>query len=348
MRAGPAVVAALAVWAAEAVAPAQAGPQQAAVQVALRALGLYDGAVDGVTGPETRAALEAAQRRAHLPQTGVLDRRTRLSLGPLGRPLFGARVLVRGDFGLDVSTLQFMLERRALYHGALDGYYDRLTATAVESFQRRDGLTVDGVVGARTAAALLRRLPAARAHARVYVVQPGDSLTAISKRFGVTLGKLAHANRLDPSHVLLIGTRLVIPATPEQSPAKAAVVRARLDFWARRLGVSSSLVRALAWMESGYQPGLVSSAGARGVLQLLPSTRQYVQTVLVGHPLPRTLDGDVEAGVLLIRHLLAEFGGDQRLALAAWYQGAAAVRQRGLYAVTKPFVADVLALEARM
>ena len=40
--------------------------------------------------------------------------------------------------------------------------------------------------------------------------------------------------------------------------------------------------------------------------------------------------------------------GALRLALAAWYQGERAVRRRGVYEVTKPFVADVLALRARM
>ncbi len=100
-------------------------------------------------------------------------------------------------------------------------------------------------------------------------------------------------------------------------------------------------------MESGYQPRVVSSAGARGIMQTLPATRQFVEDVLVGHPLPHTLDGDIEVGVLYLRHLLREFGGNERLALAAWYQGADAVRKHGLFAVTKPFVDDVLALEAR-
>ncbi|HUB76827.1 MAG TPA: peptidoglycan-binding protein [Solirubrobacteraceae bacterium] len=268
------------------------------MQVALRALGLYDGAVDGIVGPQTRAALVAAQRRARLPETGVATRRTRWSLGPLGRPEFGTRLLERGDFGLDVSTLQFMLERRSLYHGALDGYFDRLTQRAVQRFQREANLVPDGIVGVHTARALtLRPAPAARA---------------------------------------------------PQPAAGPAAVRARLDAWSARLGVSAPLVRALAWMESGYQPRLVSAAGARGVLQLLPSTRRYVQQVLVGHPLPQTLDGEIEAGVLLLRHLLQRFGGNQRLALAAWYQGEGAVRRHGIYAITRPFVADVLALEARM
>ena len=101
-------------------------------------------------------------------------------------------------------------------------------------------------------------------------------------------------------------------------------------------------------MESGYQTRIVSSAGARGVLQTLPTTRAYVETVLAGRKIPMTVDGDIEVGVLYLRHLLQVFHGNERLALAGWYQGERAVRQHGLYAVSKPFVANVLALRARM
>jgi hypothetical protein len=73
-----------------------------------------------------------------------------------------------------------------------------------------------------------------------------------------------------------------------------------------------------------------------------------VEQVLVGHPLPRTLDGDIETGVLYLRHLLGNFSGNERLALAAWYQGEKAVREHGILKVTRPFVAGVLALKARM
>ena len=70
--------------------------------------------------------------------------------------------------------------------------------------------------------------------------------------------------------------------------------------------------------------------------------------MIVGHPLPHTLDGDIEVGVLYLRHLLSQFDGDTPLALGAWYQGEAAVKRFGLYQVTKPFVEDVLALATRM
>jgi LysM repeat protein len=345
---------ALAAFVVASPAHAYVNAQHAGVQVALRALGLYHGPIDGLVGPQTVAAIRTAQRRAHLPVTGLADRRTRATLGPLGRPLLGQRVMRPRTFGFDVAVLQFLLTRRGVYHGPLDGYFSAGTNAALRRYQRRMRLAADGVVGPRTLAALVLEgrvsvRPQTVSSVRIYVVRPGDSLIAIAQRFHVSTGALARANRFDPSRVLLIGTKLKVPgAVASALDAAPTEVRARLDFWAARLGVSVPLVRALAWMESGYQPNVVSKAGARGVLQTLPVTRDFVEEVLVGHPLPRTLDGDIEVGVLYLRHLLRRFAGDEKLGLAAWYQGEAAVRKKGVFAVTKPFVAGVLALKARM
>jgi soluble lytic murein transglycosylase-like protein len=136
-------------------------------------------------------------------------------------------------------------------------------------------------------------------------------------------------------------------APPALTPQRLDV-RGMLDQWSERLGVDSHLVRALAWMESGFQTEIVSSAGARGVLQTLPTTRAYVETVLAGRNIPNSVDGDIEVGILYLKHLLRVFGGNERLALAGWYQGELAVQKHGLYKVTKPFVANVLALRNRM
>jgi len=336
-------------------AHAYVNAQHAGVQVALRALGLYHGPIDGLVGPQTVAAIREAQRRAHLPVTGLADRRTRSTLGPLGRPLLGVRVMRSGLVGFDVAVLQFLLTRRGIYHGPLDGYLGKGTDAALRRYQRRLRLAADGVVGPRTLAALVLeggvpvRPQTVSSGSRMYVVRPGDSLIAIAQRLHVSVAVLARANRFDPGRVLLIGTKLKVPGGAVSAlDATPTEVRARLDFWAARLGVSVHLLRALAWMESGYQPTVVSKAGARGVLQILPVTRDFVEEVLVGHSLPRTLDGDIEVGVLYLRHLLRHFGGDEKLALAAWYQGEAAVRKKGVLAVTKPFVSGVLALKARM
>ena len=336
-------------------AGAYANAQHAGVQVALRALGLYHGPIDGLVGPQTVAAIRAAQRRAHLRVTGLADRRTRHSLGPLGRPLLGKRILRPGLFGLDVAVLQFLLTRQGVYDGPLDGYLSVGTNKALRRYQKNVRLTPDGVVGPRTLAALVLEnhvsvRPQRVAPARTYVVRAGDSLTAIARRFGVSLRALARANHFDPNHLLPIGAKLRVPgaSTGSALDATPTEVRSRLDFWAGRVGVSQRLLRALAWMESGYQPNVVSKAGARGVLQTLPVTRDFVEEVLVGHRLPRTLDGDIETGALYLRHLLGQFDGNEHLALAAWYQGERAVRKQGVFPVTKPFVAGVLALKARM
>jgi peptidoglycan hydrolase-like protein with peptidoglycan-binding domain len=328
-----------------------ASPQQAGVQVALRAAGLYRGPIDGDVGPLTRAAVDAAQQKASLPVTGAITTRTRDSLGPLGRPLFGKRTIAPGSFGLDVSVLQFLLARAGFYHGALDGYAGPKVEEALKTFQTRVGLSIDGIAGPQTLSRLVRRLHAHHAPTRqTYTVAQGDSLTAIAAHFEVPLGTLATLNHLDPAKVLIIGTHLTVPVRAARASLvpMQSEVPSLLDDWAAKLGVSEHLVRALAWMESGYQPDVVSSVGAQGVLQVMPTTRDFVEQVLVGHPVPQTLDGEIEVGVLYLRHLLDQFHGNTGLALGAWYEGEAAVRQFGLYKVTKPFVTDVLALQSRM
>ena len=115
---------------------AAANPQVAGLQVALRAHGLYLSQIDGISGPLTSSALHRFQRQHGLP-VGLANARTRAVLGPLGGPLFGSRILRRGEFGWDVSVLQFLLTRRGVYSGALDGYLGKQTAAALRRYQRQ-------------------------------------------------------------------------------------------------------------------------------------------------------------------------------------------------------------------
>jgi peptidoglycan hydrolase-like protein with peptidoglycan-binding domain len=329
------------------------------LQVALRAHGLYAGPIDGIAGPGTVAAVRRFQRRAGLTVDGIPGMRTRIALGELGRPLFGRRVIVRGNVGWDVSVLQFLLVKRGFRSLPIDGRFGAGTEHALRRFQRRAGLVPDGIAGRATIAALdssavrppLQRTERPRVR---YVVQAGDTLTEIASRYGVSVARLARANRLDPARVLLAGTRLSVPALRSQPAASAsnavsrAAVRASLDRWSHYYGVEPRLVRALAWMESGYQQHLVSSAGALGVMQVTPATWDFVETVLVGRRVPRTADGNVRVGVVFLRHLLRLFGGNERLALAAYYQGAKAVRRHGVFPQTRAYIANVLALKSRV
>jgi soluble lytic murein transglycosylase-like protein len=124
-------------------------------------------------------------------------------------------------------------------------------------------------------------------------------------------------------------------------------VQRSIDHWSAHYGVNPHLARAVGWMESGYHTGVVSSVGAWGVMQIMPDTWRFVET-LIGHKVPRTPGGNVRIGVAYLHHLLNEFGGSERLALAAYYQGPAGVRSYGILPASQLYIADVLALKARM
>jgi len=250
--------------------------------------------------------------------------------------------------GWDVSVLQFLLARHGIGR-VIDGYFGPETAAAVRRFQRQSGLAVDGIAGPQTLAALEGSGARKQASTVRYLVRPGDSLTAIAERHGISLGALARANRLDPARPLLIGAKLRVPAAVRPPlAAPPAAVRTLITRMAHRQGVDPALARAVAWMESGFQPHVVSRAGALGVMQVTPSTWEFVETVLLRRKVERTTAGNIKIGVVFLRHLLREFRGDERLAVAAYYQGAKAVREHGLYRETRTYVEAIRSLKGRV
>lgn len=323
-----------------------ASARVAALQIGLRAHGFDPGPVDGARGSLTTNALVAFQREKGIRPVGPVGPATMRELGLRGRPLLGQRELGVGAVGWDVAVLEFRLRRFGLDTRAVDGRFTTSTAAALARYQSRRGLAADGIAGPRTYRALAARAPTAW-----HVVVSGESFFFIAARYHVSPWRLAQRNRIALTAVILPGQRLALPAGARTSGSRAAgpaasrdTVRGAIDYWSRNYGVDPKLARALAWMESGFQQDVVSSVGAIGVMQLLPETWEFVDTVLLGVRTPRTYDGNVQAGVRYLRWQLEEFDGNVRLALAGWYQGARAVRERGLYSETKEFVRIVLAL----
>lgn len=128
----------------------------AALQVALRANGVYEGSVDGLDGPETAQAVRLVQVRAKITVDGVVGPETRKALGRLGRPGFGTRTLAERMRGWDVASLQFRLAVRGFPSGTFDGHFGPHTDAAVRRFQKWAGLKEDGVAGPATTRALAR------------------------------------------------------------------------------------------------------------------------------------------------------------------------------------------------
>ena len=132
--------------------------------------------VDGVFGPRMASTVKTFQRQFNLTADGVVGRQTwykisyiyvsvkdlaeltsegETSSGTLSDGSWGGTALRTGSTGSAVEQVQFWLNTLAQYESALpslavDGRYGAATASAVRAFQRRYGLTVDGMVGRET------------------------------------------------------------------------------------------------------------------------------------------------------------------------------------------------------
>jgi len=268
-----------------------------------------------------------------------------------------------------IAGLQVALRAHGLYRGPIDSIAGPQTVRATRAFQRRSGLSADGLAGPRTRKALgllgeplfgrrtlRRRMVGWDVSVLQFLLARHGALLTVDGHFGAATNRALRGyqrqHRLEVDGVAGPHTlRALAGGPPELSPGKVRAapvgVRALLGHWARVYGVDPRLVRALAWQESGYQPGIVSPSGARGVMQVLPITRRYVERVLLRRHAPRSVSGGIQVGVIFLRELLHEFHGSESLALAAWYQGPASVRRYGVAVGTRTFVANVLALRRR-
>lgn len=212
-----------------------------------------------------------------------------------------------------------------------------------------------------------------------YLVQPGDTLTAIAQRAGTSVAQLAALNGLDPNGVLLSGATLTLPGAgsgsteyvsgstasgsqvAESQPVGAAAVgnpsdgpfptqetvnAPEISGIATANGVPAALAQAVGWQESGWNNDEVSVDGAVGVMQIMPGTWNWIQrTLTAGTALsPSSAADNVKGGVLLLHSLLAATGSDS-MAAAGYYQGLSSVQQHGMYPDTQQYVNDVMSLE---
>ncbi|HEX5042839.1 MAG TPA: lytic transglycosylase domain-containing protein [Candidatus Polarisedimenticolaceae bacterium] len=112
-----------------------------------------------------------------------------------------------------------------------------------------------------------------------------------------------------------------------------------IDQVASEFQLEPALIKAVALVESGFNPGATSPKGAKGLMQLMPATARSYGVRDIHDPYE-----NLRAGANHLRTLLDEFDGDLTLALAAYNAGSGAVRKHGgvpRYRETQDYVRKV-------
>lgn len=114
------------------------------LQRELTELGHYTGSIDGIYGAATTKAVEDFQKKAGITVDGKYGPETHEALlAELG-----------AEHSEATKHIQTLLADKGYYSGEINGKYDAATEAAVKDFQKDAGLTVDGIVGPKTLAAL--------------------------------------------------------------------------------------------------------------------------------------------------------------------------------------------------
>lgn len=190
------------------------------------------------------------------------------------------------------------------------------------------------------------------------LVRAGQSLQVPGTSALRVAGEVSRpAPRAAPPAIPVVAKSVSVPVQPPTIPPKPptttissrpAGVEDLIELYSRKFGVQPALMKGLAWQESGWKQHVVSSAGAIGVMQVLPQTGEFVSRHLLKKPVNLNIrEQNIEAGIAFYAFYLSKTSGDERTAVAGYFQGLRSVWQNGISEATKKYVEAVFALGNR-
>lgn len=131
---------------------------------------------------------------------------------------------------------------------------------------------------------------------------------------------------LKPALMSMPGFASINPLHQERlSASRPTEFESLIQEASRRFGVESSLVKAVIHAESSFNPGVVSRAGAKGLMQLMDATGQGLGVTNPFDPVQ-----NIEGGTRYLSDLLVKYNGNASTALAAYNAGPGRVDRLGI------------------
>lgn len=142
------------------------------------------------------------------------------------------------------------------------------------------------------------------------------------------------------SSVLNSEIEKVSPSNSGNTSSTSERINDAIDSASEKYNISADLIRAVVSQESSFNPSALSSSGAQGLMQLMPSTAN-----MLGVTNPWNIEQNINGGTKYLSQQLSAFNGDLSLALAAYNAGPNAVKKYGgvpPYSETQNYVNKIM------
>jgi len=186
------------------------------------------------------------------------------------------RTLKIGMSGDDVAAVQQLLKDLGYYnYSKITGYFGTITDEAVKSFQKANGLAVDGIIGPATREVINKLLM--QASSETYTVQPGDTMWKISQRFGVSLDALLRENGMTDGTIIYVGQKIYIPQNKNESNSQVHIVQPGDTMWKISQKYRVSL-EALLYV-NGMKDGSLIYVGQKVYIPSTTGSKPYIRYI---------------------------------------------------------------------